>query len=111
VAWFDFVGANTDDIQELANVALGDVAQAESCVRAHAARALTGRLIGEVCDSAVLLAALAHTEGGDDIARALPDHAVAQHLPIAYHTSTEGPGGSRGAMTAVRNELRRQGWD
>ena len=50
---FDFVGANSDDIQALAQVALGDIAQAERYVRVHAARAIAGSLIGELCDTAV----------------------------------------------------------
>jgi hypothetical protein len=135
---FDFVGANSDDIQALSQLALDDVAGAENRVRVHAARAMTGRLVGEACDSALLLAALAHAEGDDDITRDLilhmgmgqepanivysthlaaelgitVEHAERQRLAIAYDTaSAEGPSGSRTAMTAVRDELRRRHWN
>jgi len=137
VEQFDFVGSNTDDVRALSHLALGDRSQAEHDIRVQAFRALTGRLIGEVCDSALLLAALAHAEGADDVARRLlldmgmgqepativytaylasqlglaDQHAERQRLAIGYHTtSPEGPSGSRMAMTAVRHELQRRGW-
>jgi hypothetical protein len=137
VEQFDFVGSHTDDVRVLSRLALGDRSQAEHDIRVHAFRALTGRLTGEVCDSALLLAALAHAEGADDVARQLllhmgmgqepativytaylasqlgvtDQHAERQRLAIGYHTtSPEGPSGSRMAMTAVRHELQRRGW-
>jgi hypothetical protein len=137
VEQFDFVGSHTDDVRALSHLALSDHPQAEHHVRVHAARALTGRLIGEACDSALLLAALAHAEGDDDVARQLlldmgmgqepativysahlasqldaaDQHAKRQRLAFGYHTtSPEGPSGSRVAMAAVRRELHRRGW-
>ncbi len=134
---FDFVSANSDDIRALSHLALGDHARAEHHVRVHATRALTGRLIGEACDSALLLAALAHAEGHDDVARQLlldmgmgqepativysahlaaqldiaDQFAACQRRAIGYQTtSPEGPSGSRLAMTAVRQELHERGW-
>jgi hypothetical protein len=135
---FNFVGSNTDDIQALSHLALGELTQAERHVRVHAARAMTGRLVGEACDSALLLAALANAEGNDAIARELvlqmgmgqepamivysnhlaselgitDEHAQRQRFAMGYHSgSVEGPSGSRMAMTAVRDEIRRRGWD
>jgi hypothetical protein len=137
VEQFDFVGSNTDDVRALSHIALGDLPRAEHHVRVHAARALTGRLIGEACDSALLLAALAHADGDDDVARHLllhmgmgqepativysahlaaqldvsDQHSERQQLAIGYHmTSPEGPSGSRVAVTALRQELHRRGW-
>jgi hypothetical protein len=37
-------------------------------IHAHATRGLSGPLPGRICDSALLLAALAHAEGDDDCA-------------------------------------------
>jgi predicted ATPase len=135
---FDFVGSNTDDVQALAHLALGETAAAERRIRVHAARALTGRLVGEVCDTAMLFAALAHAEGEDDIARDLllqmgmgqepativysaylattlgiaAERTGQQEQAMGYDSrSVEGPSGSRMAMAAVRNELHRRGWD
>ena len=135
---FDFVGSNTDDVHALRYLALGENAVAEGHIRTHAARALTGRLIGEACDSALLLAALATADGDDDIGRDLllhmgmgqepativysnhlaaqlgvtVEHAERQRLAMGYNTSSsEGPSGSRVAMAAVRKELRRRDWE
>jgi predicted ATPase len=141
VEWFDqfdFVGSNTDDVKALSYLGLGDLVAAERHVRAHAARAMTGRLLGETCDSAALLAALADAEGNSSVARELvlqmgmgqeaaiivhsnhlaaklgiaAEHTERRYLAMGYDArSAEGPSGSRTATTAVRNELRRRGWD
>ena len=68
---FDVSIFNGDEIRALAHLALGDAIEAEALIRAHAERALTGRMIGEVCDSALLLAAYAEAEGSQDVARRL----------------------------------------
>ena len=135
---FDFVGSNTDDVQALSYLALGDLVAAERHVRVHAARAMTGRLLGETCDSAALLAALADAEGNGSVARKLvlqmgmgqeaamiiysnhlaaklgiaAEHTERRRLAMGYHAgSAEGPSGSRMATAVVRNEVRRRGWD
>jgi hypothetical protein len=135
---FDFVGADSDDIRALAHLSLGHRDLAAEHIHAHAARAITGRLVSEACDSALLLAALAHVEGDDDIARGLllemgmgqepaaiiysnhlasllgisDEHADRQLVAASYFlTSPEGPSGSQAAMAAVRAELARRGWD
>jgi predicted ATPase len=135
---FDFIRSSTDDVQALTYLALGDIDAAERHIRVHAARAITGRLLGETCDSALLLAALADAEGDRSLARDLVlqmgmgqeaamiiysnqfadklgisvEHAERQGLAMAYHAgSIEGPSGSRMALAAVRNEVRRRGWD
>jgi hypothetical protein len=134
---FDFIGSNTDDVHALRYLALGEIALAEGHIRTHAARALTGRLIGEACDSALLLAALATAEGDIDLGRDLllhmgmgqepativysshlaaqlgitDQHAEGQRCAMGYNTkSPEGPSGSRIALEAVRNAVRRRGW-
>src|SRR3954454_525688 len=71
VEQFDFVGSNSADVRALIYLALGYHLQAEHHVRVHAARAVTGRLVGEATDSVLLLAALAHAESDDDVARHL----------------------------------------
>ena len=141
VAWLEQFGvpsSNSDEIRALANLALDNAAQAEHHIRVHAARAISGRLTGEACDSALLLAALAHAEEHDDIARGLllhmgmglepatvvysthlaiqlgvtSEHAERQQLTLGYSsTSEQGLSGSRMAMAAVRNEFARRGWD
>jgi hypothetical protein len=135
---FDFVGSNTDDVRALRYLARGERAHAEGHIRTHAIRALTVRLLGEACDSALLLAALATAEGDVDKGRDLllhmgmgqepatiiysnylaaqlgitVEHTREQRLAMGYHTrSTEGPSGSHIALAAVRSELRRRGWD
>jgi predicted ATPase/class 3 adenylate cyclase len=134
---FDASIFNGDEIRALAHLALGDVAEAGALIRVQAARALTGRAIGEVCDSALLLAAFAEAEGSRDLARQLllrmgigkeaatviysghlaaqlgisDQHAERQRLALTYDTSSpEGPGGTRMAAAAVRDELARRGW-
>jgi hypothetical protein len=114
-----------------------DLAAAADLIRAHARRGLSGRLPGEVCDSALLLAALAHAEGDDDVCRELllrmgmglepatvvysgylaaqvgvaSEHAEQQRRALTYGVSSaEGLSGSRVAEAAVRRELTRRGW-
>jgi predicted ATPase len=135
---FDFIGSNTDDVQALTYLALGEIVAAERHIRVHAARAVTGRLLGETCDGAVLLAALADAEGDGSVARELVlrmgmgqeaamiiysnhfaaklgiavEHGERQRRAMEYHAgSAEGPSGSRMALAAVRDEVRRRGWD
>jgi hypothetical protein len=59
------------EIRAVAHLALGEKDQARGSIKAHARRAATGRDIAESDDSLVLLAALAHDEGDDQIARDL----------------------------------------
>ena len=134
---FDVSIFNGDEIRALAHLALGDAIEAEALIRAHAERALTGRMIGEVCDSALLLAAYAEAEGSQDVARRLllqmgigkeaatviysghlaarlgisVQYAERQRIALTYDTSSaEGPSGTRMAAAAVRDELSRRGW-
>jgi hypothetical protein len=94
-------------------------------------------LPGQACDSALLLAALAHSEGLDDVARDIlgqmgmglepatviysNDLAAVLGIGAAHHVrqrqtltfgpnSPEGPSGHRMAAAAVRGELARRGW-
>jgi hypothetical protein len=135
---FDFVGSNTDDVRALRYLACGERALAEGHIRTHAIRALTVRLLGEACDSALLLATLATAEGDADKGRDLLlhmgmgqepativysnylaarlgitiEHARQQRIAMGYSArSPEGPGGSHLALGVVREELRRRGWD
>ena len=59
------------EIRALAYLSLGEMDQARGLVKAHGRRAATGRDIAESDDSLLLLAALAHAEGDDQIARDL----------------------------------------
>jgi hypothetical protein len=56
------------EIRALAHLALGEIDKARGSVKAHGRRSATGRDIAESDDSLVLLAALAHAEGDDQIA-------------------------------------------
>jgi predicted ATPase len=140
VAWlesFDISTFNCDEIRALALLAQGDLAEAQDLIRAHAARGLTGRMRGQVCDSALLLAVLAYVEADHDTARKLlldmglglepativysshlaawldvaAKHNERQRLAISYNAaSPQGSGGTRIATAAVRDELARRGW-
>jgi hypothetical protein len=107
-------------------------------VRAHAKQGLSGRMPGQVCDSTLLLAALARAEGDDDRARHLLRHmgtglepgvsiysrhladrlgigtelAELQRRALTYDAmSRQGPNGTRLALTAGRAEIARRGWN
>lgn len=135
---FDPSTFNGDEIRALAHLALGALTEAEVVIRRYAARALTGRMPGETCDSALLLAALAHAGREDDVARDLLlnmgmclepgtviysghlaaqlgmalEHGDRQQLTLTYDdASPEGPSGMRMAAAAVRKELARRRWD
>jgi predicted ATPase/class 3 adenylate cyclase len=138
LARFDASIFPTEDILGLALLARGELTDALPVVYAHAKRGLSGRMPGEVCDSAFLLAALAQAEGEDDHARDLlrqmgaglepgvilysrhlaerlgigAEHADRQRRALTYpSTSAQGLIGTRLATTAVRAELARRGWD
>jgi len=62
---------NGDEVRVFAHLALGDLDSARKCARRHAVNATTGRHAGETADNALLLAALAHAEGNDEVATGL----------------------------------------
>jgi predicted ATPase len=139
-AWladFDASTFDIEDIRALALLAQGRPDDARSAIAAHATRGLSGRMLGQFCDSVLLLAALAHAEGDDDRARHLllnmgaglepgiiiysrhlaaelgagGEHAARQRAALTYaDDSPEGYNGTRTAATAVRAELTRRGW-
>ena len=135
---FDLTFLNNDEIRALAYLKMDEVVQAERIIRSHALRAATGRISGEACDSALLLAGLAHAEGDDVTAVALLLHMGIGHRPatrmfsshlaarlgvtaehdegqrraFGYDLHSEpGPLGAHLAMTALRQELIRRGWN
>ena len=134
-ARYAYENGEPDEIRALAHLALGDVATAVEHIRLHAARALTGTRIRERNDGVLLLAALAHTEGDDDTARALLLNtglaltcgtvAFARELAVRLGIAEEyraheidamnpfttlGPLGTTNATATLRRELARRGW-
>jgi predicted ATPase/class 3 adenylate cyclase len=139
VAWlvnFDASIFPTDDVLALALLARDELTEAIPVVYAHAKQGLSGRMPGQVCDSALLLATLAQAEGDADRARDLlrhmgggfepgvilysrhlaerlgigAEHADRQQRALTYRsTSAQGLNGTRLAATAVRAELARRG--
>ena len=126
------------EVRTLAHLELGDVDAAIQHLRIHAARGQTGRYSGEGNDSVLLLAALAHAEGDLATARTLllqswfcrtdatiifshelarrleiaDEHERRQHRAVTFGSrSPEGINGQHLAMTALRAELARRGWD
>jgi predicted ATPase/class 3 adenylate cyclase len=115
----------------LAELAAGDLENALPLVRAHTARAVTGRLSREANDSLLLLSMLARVEGNDDHARRLlPEVRVGRnpgtivlsdHLADLLGVRTEldeaqrevlddrVEGGHR-ALAALKSEMNRRGW-
>jgi hypothetical protein len=71
VAQFAYAGGDHHDYRALTHLALGQQEQAIEHLRAYAALAATGLRPRQSNDSVFVLAALAHTEGDDDRARAL----------------------------------------
>jgi hypothetical protein len=140
VAWlesFDIPACNCDEIRALALLAQGDLTEARTVIRAHATRGLTGRMRGQVCDSALLLSVLAYVEGDHGTACHLlldmgiglepativysshlaawldvaVEHDERQRLALNYDAaSPQGISGIRMAAAAVRGELARRGW-
>ena len=124
------------EIRALAHLALGEMDQARGSVKAHARRAATGRDIAESDDSLVLLAALAHAEGDDQIARDLVSSMGLERQPatIAFAgdlanrlgmldelqeqrrrmrmllTEDQRIVASQRSLAALRAELARRGW-
>ena len=91
VAWlesFDISTCNCDEIRALALLAQGDLTQAHDLIRAHATRGLTGRMRGQICDSALLLAVLAYVEA---------DHDTARHLLLNWASVSSRPRSSTAA--------------
>ena len=126
------------EVRTLAHLELGDIDTAKHHLRIHAARGRTGRYSGEANDSVLLLAALAHAEGDISVARDLLlnswfcrtdatiifSHELARRLEVTNEhercqrravtfgsRSPEGINGRHLAMTALRAELTRRGWD
>jgi predicted ATPase len=135
---FDLTFFDGDDIRALAYMALGDLDEARHCVRNHAERATTGPVSGQACDSALLMAALAHAEGDTETAIVLLFHmGIGRHAAtrmfsaefarrlgvtsefadhcrraLSYaRDSEQGPTGAHLATAAVRRELARRGWN
>jgi predicted ATPase/class 3 adenylate cyclase len=124
------------EIRALAYLALGEMDQARGLVKAHGRRAATGRDIAESDDSLVLLAALAHAEGDDQIARDLLSSMGLERQPatIAFAgdlanrlgmldelqeqrrrmrvllTEDHRIAASQRSLAALRAELARRGW-
>ncbi len=135
----------TDDIRAYALLAQDRIADAEPVVRGQAKGGLSSGLPGPVpiatgvCDSVVLLAALAHAEGDDSEAAnllrqmgaglepgvILMSRHLAEQLGFAYEhadlqqqraltysaTDPQGFNGTRIAADAVRAELTRRSWE
>jgi hypothetical protein len=130
----------TEDIQAYALLAQDRCANAEPLVRDQAKEGLSGRgrLPGQVSDSVVLLAALAHAEGDNDVAANLlrqmgaglepaamlmsrhlaeqlgfgVEQAELQERAQGYKANDpQGLKGTRMAADAVRAELTRRGWE
>lgn len=125
------------EIRALARLALGEMDQARGLVKAHGRRAATGRDIAESDDSLVLLAALAHAEGDDQIARDLLSSMGLERQPAtiafagdlanrlgmldelqelrqqtrALLTEDQRIIASQRSLAALRAELARRGWD
>ena len=126
------------EVRTLAHLELGDVETAMHHLRIHLARGRTGRYSGEANDSVLLLAALARAEGNISVARELLlnswfcrtdatiiySHELARRLEVTEEhercqrravtfgsRSPEGINGRHLAMTALRAELTRRGWD
>ena len=126
------------EVRTLAHFELGDIDTAMHHLRSHVARGRTGRYSGEANDSVLLLAALAHVEGDISVARDLllkswfcrtdatiiyshelarrlevtDEHERCQRRAVTFGSrSPEGINGRHLAMTALRAELTRRGWD
>lgn len=126
------------EVRTLAHLELGDIDAAMHHLRIQVARGRTGRYSGEANDSVLLLAALARVEGDDATARELllqswfcrtdativyshelarrlgvtEQHERYQRRAVAFGSrSPEGINGIHLAMTALRAELTRRGWD
>ena len=122
----------------LARLELGDVEAARKLIHDHAVEAATGRLSNKCSEALVMLAKLAHAEGDDATATALLSKFGVGRLPSTtqyarYLARRLGVGdqlaqneqkvytpqsvaehgvlGIRRAMTALRVELTRRGWD
>jgi predicted ATPase/DNA-binding SARP family transcriptional activator len=135
---FDLTFYEGDDIRALAHIALGELDEARRRVRSHAERSTSGRVSGQACDSALLLAALADAEGDADSAiELLLDMGIGRHAAtrmfsvelarrlgvaeefgerrrraFSYRRDSEqGPTGASVALAAVRRDLARRGWD
>ncbi len=124
------------EITSLAHLALDELDRARQTIRTHATRAATGRVISESDDSLVLLAALAHCEGDDEVARELLSSTGLERQPstIAYAGDLAKRLGmsedldeqrrrvrvfldeqalldvSQRSLAALRSELHRRGW-
>lgn len=122
------------EIRALAHLALGELDEARTAIRVHAARGVSGRLHGEAADSLLLLAELARAEGDDALARRLlADVGLARGhstIRLAHELATElgiadectallrrdvAPDADRKVIasrtiTATRSELGRRGW-
>ncbi len=126
------------DVRTLAHLELGDIDAAMHYLRIQVARGRTGRFPGEANDSVLLLAALARVEGDEATARELllqswfcrtdativyshelarrlgvtEEHERCQRRAVTFGSrSPEGINGIHLAMTALRAELARRGWD
>jgi predicted ATPase/class 3 adenylate cyclase len=126
------------DVRTLAHLELGDIDAAMHFLRIQVARGRTGLFPGEANDSVLLLAALAYAEGDIPVARELlldswfcctdatiifshelarrldatDEHQRCQRRAVTFGSrSAEGINGMHLAMTALRAELTRRGWD
>ena len=128
----------TEDIRAYALLAQDRLADAKPLIRGQANEGLSGRQPLQVCDSVVLLAALAHAEGDDTRAASLlrqmgsglepafmlmsrhlakklgfaNEHADLQERALTYTANDpQGLNGTRMAADAIRAELTRRGWE